>query len=1342
MPATAKIKFEAENTQAKRSIQQIQQSMGSLDDRLNDLRRESLSYRGAVTVLNQELAENRKAFLSADSASKALLQTRNKELQAEKGLIAVRQQSNSVLQANLQQQRRELNQSNTSFRQSAGGAGILNRAVGELTGTLASFGIIEVGFAVANFSKESVNASVKVEGFRNSLTALYGSAQVANRVLADLQELSQLPGITFEGAVRGAVRLKTVDIEGQRALDTIREFGNAAALSGASTEEMTRAIVGLTQNVSRGQIEQDNLNQILENVPLIGNAIRDAFGSIDAEVIRDQLEAAGQSVNDFVDILNDQLSKGARASTESTANAFSNLENATFRLQAAIGDRLTPAVKEATGGLTGLFNTIADFIEGTNDAERSATRYTEALINAGNAAAINKAIQERITFLEQEKTALEEAAAGSANYFKIKGQETGAGREYREITEELNALTTAQNNTASATEHFQSIQQGLIAEAQGLTAEIANLREEIGGRTGKTVQSLNRQLREKQQALEAAQTQIGQNATALKALATANTETTQTTEDATTAINAQAQALQDAARAYAEKVQLAGDVRENLQALSEAQEILNIHWQVASGQLEDYSEAINIVIPSVVNLTEAEKALTAAIDANQKAIADEIGDVEEILAILPKLSTGLTSIAADQAIATAEIKLVNPAISDAADTMRTYIREMDGATVQFQETSDISDRLTTSIREQADAFDALSRSAGRASQDVGSGVFDQFSAQTPGTARGITQANAFDLEGIFSEIGNVGFQFLEAASARQLENSAQIDSVTDSLLVFGDVAARIAAGDLTALGTAVTRTFSIIEQQNAALEERIRVRGIQSHEEHLTRADRFRNFQRVADITGVDADSDDLGEFRQNIASGLTGFTATFSTELEEAFATANLSEGVAQALFQLIADIDRELTSGDIQNVIADFNKPIISGLEELAQQAAFNLKFASQTGGDVEAALQEVIRANTDLIQAQIDTANEQKRATGTSIENVEELNRILNAINNESRLQLADSAIGSKARTQAARSRAEATGTDRQFTEDIARSQYGADAYDAEFAAAKVALANSAEKQTLEIIELQEQSLSFIDNVNGVFTSFEEAATELSKEFTQKAERLSDTELDSLRRQTPDEILFANIARQNEKREEEAFRSSQQALLEENLVSNVNRQIEGLFQDIVGQDLGALFSLSDTSALNLLDIREREVPHIDPDQLVSQITERLPSAIEQLQSGDILGAQGESVLELTSVLESLKETEEQVLVTGFDTLTVSVDALTPALVEPIHVLNESISTIPQELSPLLQAIEAVVQNMNADVVSSVESVVSEIQSLANRPVHVNVNVDAISNSQAASRTSGTSF
>ena len=199
-----------------------------------------------------------------------------------------------------------------------------------------------------DFARESVGAAVKVEGFRNSLTALYGDAQIANRVLAGLQELAQLPGITFQSAVQGAVRLKTVGVEGARAEAVIREFGNAAALAGASTDEVGRSLVGFTQILSRGKVSQEELNQILENLPLIGTSIREAFGSIDAETIRDQLDAAGQSVQDFADILVNQLSMGARASADSTRNAFSNLENATFRLQTAIGDELSPVVRSVT----------------------------------------------------------------------------------------------------------------------------------------------------------------------------------------------------------------------------------------------------------------------------------------------------------------------------------------------------------------------------------------------------------------------------------------------------------------------------------------------------------------------------------------------------------------------------------------------------------------------------------------------------------------------------------------------------------------------------------------------------------------------------------------------------------------------------------------------------------------------------------------------------------------------------------------------------------------------------------------------------------------------------------
>ena len=417
-----------------------------------------------------------------------------------------------------------------------GGAQVFTRSLGSLGGVLGGLGLVAAGAGVLRVGANSVEASVKVEGFRNSLTALYGDAQIANTVLARLQELSLLPGITFESAVQGAVRLKTVGVEGERAEGVIREFGNAAALAGATTDEVGRSLVGLTQILSRGKISQEELNQILENLPLIGNSIRESFGSIDAEVIRDQLDAAGQSVQDFADILVNQLSMGARASADSTRNAFSNLENATFRLHAAIGDRLSPSVREATGFLTDLANTAADFVAGTNDATRSANSYADALMMASTAAAVNSAIQERIKFLEQERAGLEAAAAGSANYFEIRGRERDAGRQYREAGEELDVLRTALGNTAAATEHFQGVQNELLETQQGITQEIIRLEAQRAGETARAYGQTTQDIREQREALAETQEQIGENAVVLRALASANTVTAESTSDTTEAV--------------------------------------------------------------------------------------------------------------------------------------------------------------------------------------------------------------------------------------------------------------------------------------------------------------------------------------------------------------------------------------------------------------------------------------------------------------------------------------------------------------------------------------------------------------------------------------------------------------------------------------------------------------------------------------------------------------------------------------------------------------------------------------------------------------------------------------
>ena len=87
--------------------------------------------------------------------------------------------------------------------------------------------------------------------------------------------------------------------------------------------------------------------------------------------------------------------------------------------------------------------------------------------------------------------------------------------------------------------------------------------------------------------------------------------------------------------------------------------------------------------------------------------------------------------------------LINQAVSEGVVSLREYVNVMGEVQGEFETTDAISDRLTQSIRDQASAFDELSRSAGQASQGVGSGVFDQFNAQTPGSGASAAGADPY-----------------------------------------------------------------------------------------------------------------------------------------------------------------------------------------------------------------------------------------------------------------------------------------------------------------------------------------------------------------------------------------------------------------------------------------------------------------------------------------------------------------------------------------------------------------------------------------------------------------------
>ena len=155
------------------------------------------------------------------------------------------------------------------------------------------------------------------------------------------------------------------------------------------------------------------------------------------------------------------------------------------------------------------------------------------------------------------------------------------------------------------------------------------------------------------------------------------------------------------------------------------------------------------------------------------------------------------------------------------------------------------------------------------------------------------------------------------------------------------------------------------------------------------------------------------------------------------------------QTDIDVFGNIDLPGLIGDLEGIL----QTRVEGLSEDMQRAASALESAS--GADLKPALDQYFSATTDFYQTQIDFANFVRRTTGNlSFGDAEGLSRQLQDALNQARLQDTSTNLtlfGIQRNRREAQSLAEREGTDRDFTEQIARAQYGDVAYDAEVAAA---------------------------------------------------------------------------------------------------------------------------------------------------------------------------------------------------------------------------------------------------------------------------------------------------
>jgi len=171
-----------------------------------------------------------------------------------------------------------------------------------------------------------------MEKLQNGLIAIMGSSEGAAIELEKLRKVAENPGLALPEVVKASASLQSVGMSADAARETITQFGNAVARSGGGAEQFDGVVLALSQISAVGKVTQEDLNQIKERLPEFARVMKEEFGVVTAEGIRE----LGISSEEFI-----QRSVGALSNLERAngglGNAFDNLKDNVTNSLAELG---------------------------------------------------------------------------------------------------------------------------------------------------------------------------------------------------------------------------------------------------------------------------------------------------------------------------------------------------------------------------------------------------------------------------------------------------------------------------------------------------------------------------------------------------------------------------------------------------------------------------------------------------------------------------------------------------------------------------------------------------------------------------------------------------------------------------------------------------------------------------------------------------------------------------------------------------------------------------------------------------------------------------------------------
>ncbi len=179
--------------------------------------------------------------------------------------------------------------------------------------------------------RQAIKTTVQLDGLKRGLVAVSGSSAEADKQLKRLETAAKLPGLGFQQAIQGTIRLQAAGIAAQKSEKALIAMGGALATVGKGKAQLDLVTLALSQIATKSKVSAEEINQLKEQLPQIGEWMKTAFGTADTELI----QKAGIAPKAFLAALIDTAAK----SKQTTAGLRDDFDNATDSIERSL-DRL------------------------------------------------------------------------------------------------------------------------------------------------------------------------------------------------------------------------------------------------------------------------------------------------------------------------------------------------------------------------------------------------------------------------------------------------------------------------------------------------------------------------------------------------------------------------------------------------------------------------------------------------------------------------------------------------------------------------------------------------------------------------------------------------------------------------------------------------------------------------------------------------------------------------------------------------------------------------------------------------------------------------------------------